>query len=57
VGCEGDNWSSNNNGKVVYGRFIVTEYRLRFIENGKRETEEEQYYAGSIPYGSIMQIS
>ena len=48
--CERDN------GKSVYGRFIVTDYRVRFIENGKREPENEQYFSSSIPYGAVKLV-
>lgn len=54
---EGDNGSSSNNSQAVYGRFIVTDFRIRFIENGKRENEQEQYYSSSIPYGAIKLVN
>ena len=33
------------------GRF--TNYRMRFIENGVRETNEDLYDASSVPFGGI----
>jgi hypothetical protein len=37
----------------VLGRFVVSNYRLRFIENGKRENTQENYYSCSMPFGCI----
>tara|TARA_B110000285_G_C15117417_1_gene614971 strand:- start:1956 stop:2129 length:174 start_codon:yes stop_codon:yes gene_type:complete len=34
---EGGNGNGSNNSNSVFGRFIVSNYRVRFIENGKRE--------------------
>jgi len=34
----------------------LTNYRLRFIENGKKENESEIYYSSSIPYGCIKTL-
>ena len=34
---EGGNGSGSNNSSNVFGRFVVSNYRIRFIENGKRE--------------------
>ena len=45
--------NGNNNSQSVYGRFIVSNYRVRFIENGKRENANEIYYSSSIPFGCI----
>ena len=53
---EGDNGSSSNNSSAVYGRFIMNDYRIRFIENGKRENEAEEYYSSSIPYSAIKLV-
>ena len=44
---------SNNASTSVLGRFVVSNYRLRFIENGKRETTKENYYSCSMPFGCI----
>ena len=35
------------------GKFVVSNYRLRFIENGKKENTMEQYYSCSMPFGCI----
>lgn len=41
----------------VWGRFIITNYRMRFIENGIRESFEDLYDASSIPFGGIQHLS
>ncbi len=53
---EGLNGNSSNNSQPVYGRFIVSNYRVRFIENGKRENASDIYYSSSIPFGCIMTV-
>ena len=40
----------------VLGRFVVSNYRLRFIENGKRENQNENYYSCSMPFGAIHKV-
>jgi hypothetical protein len=47
---------SINSGSSVLGRFVVSNYRVRFIENGKRESPVENYYACSIPFGVILKV-
>ena len=45
-----------NNSNSVFGRFIVSNYRVRFIENGKRENSQEIYYSCSVPFGCILKV-
>jgi uncharacterized phage-like protein YoqJ len=45
--------NGNNANSSVLGRFVISNYRVRFIENGKRESSQENYYACSIPFGYI----
>ena len=40
----------------VLGRVIVTNYRLRFIENGLRENYDELYDINSLPFASIQNV-
>ena len=51
IRCEG-----NNNNTSVFGRFIVSNYRFRFIENGKRENPQENFYSCSVPFGCINKV-
>lgn len=37
----------------VYGRLIVSNYRVKFIENGKRENPDEIFDSSSSPFGCI----
>ena len=53
---EGGNGGGSNNSSSVFGRFIVSNYRVRFIENGKRENIQEIYYSCSMPFGSILKV-
>jgi hypothetical protein len=46
----------NNSNHSVLGRFLVSNYRFRFIENGKRENPMENYYSCSIPFGCILKV-
>lgn len=41
----------------VLGRVIVTNYRLRFIENGLRENFDELYDINSLPFASIQNVT
>jgi hypothetical protein len=51
VRCEGN--GSNVSNSNVLGRFLISNYRIRFIENGKRENQHEHFYSCSIPFGCI----
>ena len=42
--------------QVVFGRYVVTNYRIRFIENGRRDVKTEQFDANSIPYGNVLSV-
>lgn len=53
---EGGISASSNNSQSVLGRFIVTNYRLRFIENGKRGDPPDNYHACSLPFGNILKV-
>ena len=53
---EGGNGVGSNNNAVVYGRFLVSNYRVRFIENGKRENPQELFDSSSIPFGCIQTV-
>lgn len=46
----------NNTNTSVLGRFIVSNYRFRFIENGKREHQLENFYSCSVPFGCILKV-
>jgi len=37
----------------VYGRLVVSNYRIKFIENGKRENPNEIFDSSSAPFGCI----
>lgn len=50
---EGGNVIGSNSNHVVFGRYIGTNYRIRFIENGKRDNPPESFDCSSIPYGTI----
>ena len=45
-----------SNGASVLGRFVVSNYRIRFIENGKRESTQEEYYSCSMAFGCIQKV-
>jgi len=51
-----DVWRQGGNNQSVMGRFVVSNYRLRFIENGKRENQNENYYSCSMPFGAIHKV-
>ena len=53
---EGASINGNSNNSSVLGRFVVSNYRLRFIENGKRENQQENYYSCSMPFGCILKV-
>lgn len=38
------------------GKFVVSNYRLRFVENGKKENAMEHYYSCSMPFGGIQKV-
>jgi len=40
----------------VLGRFYVTNYRIKFIENGKQKNLTELFDPSSIPLGYIKNI-
>lgn len=40
----------------VYGRLIVSNYRVKFIENGKRENPDEIFDLSSAPFGCIQTL-
>ena len=40
----------------VYGRLIVSNYRMKFIENGKRENPDEIFDSSSAPFGCIQTL-
>jgi hypothetical protein len=48
--------NNNDSSKQVLGRFIITNYRIKFIENGKRENPPEKFDSNSIPFGCIKLV-
>lgn len=48
--------NNNDSSKAVLGKFIITNYRIKFIENGKRENPPEKFDSCSIPFGCIKQV-
>lgn len=40
----------------VYGRIVVSNYRIKFIENGKRENTDEIFDSSSAPFGCIQTL-
>ena len=49
--------NNNEQSKAVLGRFLVTNYRIKFIENGKHKNLAEMYDSSSIPFGLIKSLS
>lgn len=41
----------------MLGRFLVTNYRIKFIENGKHKNLSEMYDSSSIPFGLIKNLA
>ena len=41
----------------MLGRFLVTNYRIKFIENGNNKNLAEMYDSSSIPFGLIKSLS
>ncbi len=48
--------NNNDSSKAVLGRFIITNYRIKFIENGKRENPPEKFDSCSIHFGCIKHL-
>lgn len=44
---------ATSSNQLVFGRYIATNYRIRFIENGRRDVKKEDFDANSIPFGNI----
>jgi len=48
--------NNNESSKAVLGRFYVTNYRIKFIENGMQKNRTEMFDPSSIPLGYIKNL-
>ena len=56
IGCVSRE-SQNDSSKAVLGRFFITNYRIKFIENGTQKNLPELYDSSSIPFGYVKTLA